>query len=956
MNTADYSSALSPGILFSIFGSDLAPAYEKATAFPLPSALQGVSVDVIDGSRTFKAPLFFVSSGQVNALMPYEVTSTSVQVRLNTAGGSTRLHRLSLTSRTPRLLSTTMTGNGDAILVHADFNLVTLNNPARAGEVVVLFLTGLGAVSPAVASGQMANDGSPGKPLNQVTVPVTVSVNQTPGTVYFAGLAPGFAGLYQVNFKVPETVAPGVLDISVAIGTEASQPTVRFAVAPATEMLASTTILSSGGALRGAGASLTVPSGAFSSSADVSLLRATTGILPASQRITDVYEIAGLPATTSASMTVTLPLTEAPPSGRALYVLLQELGGGEIMLPAQAQGSNLVVTLPPRAGVPLAAGVPSSRSAAERRAVDSFSSNPILLHGTDPTEWWPSDSTHFRMFYRNDSTTKTADALLQFLESNAIPFLTNEMRLKGLSANYEIHLRPDMPGELLCGGTVSYVSWNNTTVLVLREPPNYPVDSLPTLKVKAAHLLAHALQNPKPRGKEGTRWVWFDEAVAAAAEDHLNVGPDATSPQYFVGWFYAYNGLEFWNTTEDEFALRVHGYGARRFLKSLANSYSGGWNFVGLTYTTGEFLGKATNLPSQALRALVPGIDIGPRWQAYLEAENTTATALSEHALPGGPIPFNTSRMQTLDGTDAATITASWKSSDLSESLFPVTILNTPPLKADLTLSISFSGTTDTIARYLRVRGKQVTVLGQGATFGPVDARAYLEADDQLWIVVMNRHAVAPFTTPAAVSVTVQLKAPVAPPPLPSILDWLKTTRTVEVRLTGAIGICKSTTTGLEMQCISSMRFVNADAGGTAQIKPIQWNGRNFSYSGTISYPGSLDEIHEISGSGVMSADGRTMESGTFIDKSIGFQGRVVVLDELQFGSGLPYVNLYGSEPRADDTSYPYKISGPNDVAKIVGILRHTETTDGKNFWPTISLTYGSTAELTVTFQRPFPF
>ena len=168
-NGADFTPMFSPGILFSIFGSNLAPSLSQAGGFPLPTSLVGTSVDVIDGARTLKAPLFFVSPGQINAVMPYEVTSSSVRVRVNTSQGQSNSETVALIARSPRLLTTTMTGRGDAILVHpTDYSLVSPSQPAAAGEVLTMFLTGLGAVSPALASGQMAGDGTPGRPLNLV--------------------------------------------------------------------------------------------------------------------------------------------------------------------------------------------------------------------------------------------------------------------------------------------------------------------------------------------------------------------------------------------------------------------------------------------------------------------------------------------------------------------------------------------------------------------------------------------------------------------------------------------------------------------------------------------------------------------------------------------------------------------------------------------------------------------
>ena len=77
--------------------------------------------------------------------------------------------------------------------------------PAAAGEVVQVFATGLGATEPAVPSGQAPPSGT----LARVTATVTATVGGQPATVQFAGLAPGFVGLYQVNVQIPAGVTPG---------------------------------------------------------------------------------------------------------------------------------------------------------------------------------------------------------------------------------------------------------------------------------------------------------------------------------------------------------------------------------------------------------------------------------------------------------------------------------------------------------------------------------------------------------------------------------------------------------------------------------------------------------------------------------------------------------------------------------------------------------------------------
>ena len=77
--------------------------------------------------------------------------------------------------------------------------------PARAGGIISIFATGLGLTDITVGSGEAPPAGL----LANVTVSVTVTVGGQPAAVSFAGLAPGFAGVYQINAQVPAGIAPG---------------------------------------------------------------------------------------------------------------------------------------------------------------------------------------------------------------------------------------------------------------------------------------------------------------------------------------------------------------------------------------------------------------------------------------------------------------------------------------------------------------------------------------------------------------------------------------------------------------------------------------------------------------------------------------------------------------------------------------------------------------------------
>jgi uncharacterized protein (TIGR03437 family) len=104
------------------------------------------------------------------------------------------------------------------VILHADYSLVTTANPAKRGDTVLVYLTGLGAVNPAVGDG-VASPSTP--PLSQVTLTpqqLIVYINGEPADVQFAGLAPGFPGLYQINVTIPKDLT-ALGQVGMAINT-----------------------------------------------------------------------------------------------------------------------------------------------------------------------------------------------------------------------------------------------------------------------------------------------------------------------------------------------------------------------------------------------------------------------------------------------------------------------------------------------------------------------------------------------------------------------------------------------------------------------------------------------------------------------------------------------------------------------------------------------------------------
>jgi uncharacterized protein (TIGR03437 family) len=106
--------------------------------------------------------------------------------------------------------------DGTLIAQHgADFSLVDASHPAKPGEILTIYLAGMGATTPAVQSALPAPSV---EPFARVTVQPLVTVDGQNATVLFAGLTPGGVGLYQINFQVPLAAKSGILEVVVTQG------------------------------------------------------------------------------------------------------------------------------------------------------------------------------------------------------------------------------------------------------------------------------------------------------------------------------------------------------------------------------------------------------------------------------------------------------------------------------------------------------------------------------------------------------------------------------------------------------------------------------------------------------------------------------------------------------------------------------------------------------------------
>ena len=202
-NSASFATGpVAPGSLISIAGSALASSTAFATTFPLPATLGGASV-TIDG---LTAPLLYASATLINAQVPIETPAGPATVTVSN-GLSTPL---TIAATAPGIFSIVA---GQAAAVNLNGTVNGPANPVAAGGEIAVYVTGLGAVNPPVGDGVAASSTS----LSYVAATVTATIDGQPANVIFAGLAPGYAGLYQVNVIVPQ-LAAGAYPIQFAVG------------------------------------------------------------------------------------------------------------------------------------------------------------------------------------------------------------------------------------------------------------------------------------------------------------------------------------------------------------------------------------------------------------------------------------------------------------------------------------------------------------------------------------------------------------------------------------------------------------------------------------------------------------------------------------------------------------------------------------------------------------------
>jgi uncharacterized protein (TIGR03437 family) len=202
------------GGLISIFGNQLVSGSSgQAGAVPLPQTLNGTQVLL----ENQPVPILYASNGQINVQVPYE-TNVNVPQHLVVQRGSAVSGPFSIqvASVQPAIFLASTAGQG--IIVNAANNVIAAPGAAvHAGDTIVIYCTGLGPTSPTVATGAAATG-----PAYTTTAGITATIGNQPATLLYAGLTPGFPGLYQINATVPSGVTGNAVQVVVTLAGQIS--------------------------------------------------------------------------------------------------------------------------------------------------------------------------------------------------------------------------------------------------------------------------------------------------------------------------------------------------------------------------------------------------------------------------------------------------------------------------------------------------------------------------------------------------------------------------------------------------------------------------------------------------------------------------------------------------------------------------------------------------------------
>lgn len=241
-NAASYASgSIAPGELITIFGTGLGPSamaiYDPNSAtlppmLPNPAPPTGATqVNFTSGSSTYPAALLYAGSGQIGAMVPFEVAGkSSVQMIVSYGSLSSAAYPITVGGALPGIFTIDGSGKGQGAILNynastGDYSINSGANAAVKGSIVVLYITGFGVTNPGSNSYQWAASGV------DTATPATVSIDGKSATVVSMVPPGSFPGVLQINATVPSDASSGkTVPVTVSVGGVSAQTGVTMGV------------------------------------------------------------------------------------------------------------------------------------------------------------------------------------------------------------------------------------------------------------------------------------------------------------------------------------------------------------------------------------------------------------------------------------------------------------------------------------------------------------------------------------------------------------------------------------------------------------------------------------------------------------------------------------------------------------------------------------------------------
>ena len=222
--------AVAPGQIVTIFGENMGTLGGLSTSLDDRSSREAPRLTSIPHTTVrfgqWLAPVLFGRHNQINVVVPYEIAGERVTtVTVETGKGRSPGFGLTVEPTAPALFTSTGTGAGQAAALNEDGTLNSPDRPAAPGSVIVLYGTGEGVTEPASRTWSVAAG-----PLPAPVTAIGVEIGGRAAPVLYAGPAPGFAGLFQINARLPDDVTGDAVPVVVRAGQAASPANVTVSV------------------------------------------------------------------------------------------------------------------------------------------------------------------------------------------------------------------------------------------------------------------------------------------------------------------------------------------------------------------------------------------------------------------------------------------------------------------------------------------------------------------------------------------------------------------------------------------------------------------------------------------------------------------------------------------------------------------------------------------------------